>query len=384
MTDALGLWSVALAGFGAALGLFFGIALLMQRSAQNANDFLAAFCACFALLMMGDAWLIASQPRSGHWGGNALDAVFLLLPPLFYFYVATLISSVRPRLHTLLLSLLPAALCAVWFAVQLALSNKVQVDADQGQSEFMPTAYTVVFVLLAVAQLLGYCSAAFRLVSTHAKNVENSYSSLQKVNLHWVQSLIWGASAAALFWILGIVVQHPLLAMVNSALPAVMILSLGILAQRQSPVHMPLNVASMGDQVTDPMTSASAVSAKYAKSGLTEQRMQTLADQLTQFMATDKAYLEGDLTLGDLADRVGVPQHQISQVLNQHLACSFFEYINRLRVEEAKRCLKDPTFSSQTVLEVGLGAGFNSKAAFNAAFKRFTGTTPSDYRRQAL
>jgi AraC-like DNA-binding protein len=380
MTEPLGLWSVALAGFGAALGLFFGIALLMQRSAQSANDFLAAFCVCFALLMMGDVWLIALGPRGYHWSGNALDAVFLLLAPLFYFYVATLVSGVRPHPRTLLLTVLPAVLCGLWVAAQIALASKMQENAVQGQTDFMPTAYSVVFALLAVAQLIGYCSAAFHLVSRHARSAENSYSSLHKVNLRWVQALIWGAAPAAFFWVLGIVVQHPLLATVNLALPAVMMLSLGVLAQRQTPVHTQRHTPQADDLVTGSVATTTAVSTKYAKSGLTEERMQALAAQLAQFMAEDKAFLEGELTLGELAGRVGVPQHHISQVLNQHLDCSFFEYINRLRVQEAQRCLRDPAFGSQTVLEVGLAAGFNSKAAFNTAFKRITGTTPSDYR----
>jgi AraC-like DNA-binding protein len=382
MTESLGLWSVALAGFGAALGLFFGMALLMQRSAQSANDFLAAFCACFALLMMGDVWLIASGPHGHHWRANAMDAVFLLLPPLFYFYVATLVSGARPQLRSFLLSLLPAALSGLWLATQLALAGTVELNAHQGQTEFMPSAYSVAFALLAVAQLLGYCCAALRLVSRHARRAENNYSSLQKVNLRWVQALIWGAAAAAFFWVLSVVVQHPLLTALNLALPPAMMLVLGILAQRQAPLPKQLNSPLMDDVATDSVATTIAVSTKYAKSGLTEERMQMLANQLAQFMAEDKAFLEGDLTLGDLARRTGVPQHHISQVLNQHLACSFFEYINRLRVQEAQRCLRNPAFSNQTVLEVGLAAGFNSKAAFNTAFKRLTGTTPSEYRAQ--
>jgi len=62
---------------------------------------------------------------------------------------------------------------------------------------------------------------------------------------------------------------------------------------------------------------------------------------------------------------------------------SFFEYINRLRVTESQRCLADPAFDGQSILEIGLAAGFNSKAAYNAAFKRFSDTTPSQYRAQA-
>jgi AraC-like DNA-binding protein len=391
MPESLLVWNIALAGFGAALGLFFAMALWLQRSVHSANDFAAAFCACFALLMVADVGINALGLDHTHWSVNALDAPFLLLPPLFYFYVSNLVTGLRPHRPALLLALVPAALVGVWFVAQLAMTGGQPTGTADRQAEFMPAAYTIVFAFLAVAQLGGYCIAAFQLLRGHAKNVVHNYSSLRKVNLRWVQSLIWAAAAMAFFWMLGLVLQHAVWAVVNAALPPLMILALGVMAQRQMPVmalqpqavaHALPSAHATSTSPTNVASPNSPAASKYAKSGLTNERMQALADQLAQFMAIDKAFLEGELTLGQLAERMQVPQHHISQVLNQHLACSFFEYINRLRVQEAQRCLADPAFSGQTVLEVGLAAGFNSKAAFNTAFKRFTGTTPTAYRAQ--
>jgi AraC-like DNA-binding protein len=50
-------------------------------------------------------------------------------------------------------------------------------------------------------------------------------------------------------------------------------------------------------------------------------------------------------------------------------------------VEEAKELLQDPDKSAYTVLALAEEAGFNSKTAFNTAFKRFTGETPTEYRK---
>jgi AraC-like DNA-binding protein len=380
MTHPLMLWNVALAGFGAALGMFFGAALLLKRSEQIANDFLAAFCFVFSLLMIGDVVIAANGVQGNLWTNNALDWAFLLLAPLFYFYVATLVKGARPSSRALLAGFLPAAGSLLWFIVRLALKREPAMQAAATDSEFMPTAYTTAFVVVAVAQLLAYCTAAYWLVSKHARGVENYYSSVQRVNLRWVQTLIWCALIAALAWIAGIFVQHPVFAAASAALPALMILFLGVLAQQQPAVQPTVATVNAPIQQTEDQPPAAA--AKYAKSALTEDRMQAVADQLAQFMAQDKPFLEGDLTLGQLSTRTGVPQHQLSQVFSQHLRCSFFEYINRLRVEEAKRCLADTAYHGQTVLEIGLAAGFNSKAAFNAAFKRFTGTTPAAYRTQ--
>jgi AraC-like DNA-binding protein len=373
MQDTLSAWSVALSGFGAALGLFFAMALLARRPRSAADAFLAAFCAAFAVLMAGDVMVVALAPKSWVALGNAFDGVFLLLPPLFYFYVASSVRGEGPAIGALAASLLPALLSLLWFSWRVVFgAGDPASDGEVG--DFMPAAYTFSFVGVAVAQLLGYCAAAYWTVRTHARAVEQRFSSVHEFDLRWIQSMIAWAGAAALVWVAGIFIRHPAWSLFSIAMPPLMFLALGIRAQRQPPVP-PATISAASPAEPEP-------SAKYAKSGLTDERMKSLAAQLEQFMARDKAFLEGELTLGQLAERTGIPQHQLSQVLNQHLGCSFFEYVNRLRVEEAKRCLGDPAYRDQTVLELGLASGFNSKAAFNAAFKRATGLTPSEFRAQ--
>lgn len=367
MDYSLSTWSVALGGFGAALGLFFAVTLVSKRPRSVADLYLAAFCAAFALLMAGDVLVAALAPNNWIALSNAFDWVFLLLPPLFHFYVTSSVRGEGPAALPLGLSLSPALLCLLWFAGRVVLA--AGEPALRGAvPEFMPASYTLSFAAAAVAQLLGYTIAAYRTVRIHARDLEQRYSSVHQFDLRWIRALIWWAGAAALVWVAGIFVQNPAWALFSAALPPLMFLALGIQAQRQPPLP--------------PAARQSEPVAKYAKSGLTEGRIKALAEQLEQFMARDRAFLEGNLTLGELASRTGMPQHQLSQVLNQHLGCSFFDYINKLRVEEAKRCLADPAYREQTVLELGLASGFNSKAAFNAAFRRFTGLTPSEFRSQ--
>jgi AraC-like DNA-binding protein len=384
------LLALALAGCGAALGLFFAAALYASRAKQPANGFLAAFCACFAVLMVWDIVTAVFREGAPEWLNSAMDWVFLLLAPLFYFYVRALTSVGGVSRRALAWSMLPAAASLVWVALRMATSSRSASSVLSAQADFMPTAYTYAYLVAAIAQLLGYCAGAFVLARAHARRAQESYSSLQGVDLRWVQALILGAGIAALAWIVSAFVKNPLAGVLNTALPPFIVLVLGVLAQRQAP----LLVASASIAPSLPLVeipqqapSSSALRAvglsaapKYAKSGLTPERMTTLAQQLATFMAQEKAFLESDLTLDQLAARTAIAPHQLSQVFNQHMRVTFFEYINGLRVAEVKRCLSDPAFGAQSVLDIGLAAGINSKAAFNAAFKRFTGTTPSAYR----
>jgi AraC-like DNA-binding protein len=65
-------------------------------------------------------------------------------------------------------------------------------------------------------------------------------------------------------------------------------------------------------------------------------------------------------------------------VLNQELGTTFYELVNRLRIEHAKRLLMSDV--ERNVLDVALEVGFNAKSTFNTAFKRHAGMTPSEFR----
>jgi len=84
--------------------------------------------------------------------------------------------------------------------------------------------------------------------------------------------------------------------------------------------------------------------------------------------------------LSQLADRLQVPTHQVSQAINEGTNKNFYDLVNGYRVTEAKRLLVDPKNEHFTILSIGFEAGFNSKTTFNTVFKKFTQLTPTEYR----
>jgi len=122
---------------------------------------------------------------------------------------------------------------------------------------------------------------------------------------------------------------------------------------------------------------------KYSSSGLGEEQLQLISISLEKLMAKEKLYLQPELTISDLADKLKCSRHHLSQVLNDHLKCSYYDYINQLRVEEAKQLLKDPAYQQQKIASVAYDSGFNSLSTFNDVFKKITGSTPSQYKKQS-
>ena len=121
---------------------------------------------------------------------------------------------------------------------------------------------------------------------------------------------------------------------------------------------------------------------KYEQSRLTKEEKKQYLHNLEQHFEKDKPFLNPDLTISDVAAKLKIPTKYLSQVINESLQKNFYDLINSYRVEEAKKTLtKEDT--SKTVLEILYNSGFNSKSAFNTAFKKHTGYTPSQYRKQA-
>ncbi len=117
---------------------------------------------------------------------------------------------------------------------------------------------------------------------------------------------------------------------------------------------------------------------KYKQSSLKTGEKEELVARLTSVMKKDKPYLKNDLRIKDLADQVDMPTHHLSQLINEHFKCSFFDFVNQYRVADArKRIASSP---EQTLLQIAFDSGFNNKTSFVNAFKKFEGKTPSAFR----
>ena len=117
----------------------------------------------------------------------------------------------------------------------------------------------------------------------------------------------------------------------------------------------------------------------YRKSRLSPETVTSYAGLLMRHMETNKPFLDPEFNLGDLSGQLSIPRNHLSQTLNVELGVSFFDLVNRFRVEEAKRRLVDPSYGNLTIITVAFDSGFSSKASFNRIFKEATGVTPSAF-----
>jgi len=119
---------------------------------------------------------------------------------------------------------------------------------------------------------------------------------------------------------------------------------------------------------------------KYKNSGLPTSLAKKLSDDLGQLMLREQLYKENNLKLETLAEKLKSNRHFVSQVINQYYKTNFFDFINANRIDEARRLLVSD--HELNIIEIAYAVGYNNKVTFNTVFKRFTGVTPSEYRKQ--
>jgi AraC-like DNA-binding protein len=102
---------------------------------------------------------------------------------------------------------------------------------------------------------------------------------------------------------------------------------------------------------------------------------------LEKIVIQNQGYLNPNLTLDSLTEELQLSKSHLSRIINAELNTSFTDYINSLRVSEAKKLLLNSDFSNYTLIAIGLESGFNSKTTFNTVFKKLTNQTPSQFRK---
>lgn len=123
------------------------------------------------------------------------------------------------------------------------------------------------------------------------------------------------------------------------------------------------------------------VSPTAHRSAAADESSSELVRRLHDAVVSDELFRRPDLTLNELAVRVGTKRHDLSILLNRSMHTTFYEFLDRYRIPEAQRLLRERLDLS--ILDVAFACGYNSKATFNRKFKAAVGETPRAYRNRA-
>ena len=118
---------------------------------------------------------------------------------------------------------------------------------------------------------------------------------------------------------------------------------------------------------------------KYQSSSLKGLDEVKLYNRLKELVGEEALFLDPNLTLKSVADRLGTNTKYLSQVVNRYAGCNFQYFINKYRIEEAKKKIISEEYKNLTLYGIGLQCGFKNKSTFYKVFKELTELTPKDY-----
>ncbi len=218
----------------------------------------------------------------------------------------------------------------------------------------------------------------------HQHRIKSEFSYEESINLAWIKHIVYGFAFIIVisFIAYGLVSAQVIsIYQMDSSIILVNIILFFYIAYRsynQRTIY--LTNENPEPSQTGIQVGEKTVAAKETNLNTDNSEKDPRVEELITFMNKEKLFLDPELNVGDLANKLGMHSHQLSKMLNSQLNKNFFEFINDFRVEEFKKLATDPKNKHISILGLAMDAGFNSKATFNRIFKSTTGLTPSDFR----
>jgi AraC-like DNA-binding protein/effector-binding domain-containing protein len=223
-------------------------------------------------------------------------------------------------------------------------------------------------------QNIIYLSAALFLLYKYRRQIKMLYSAVEKINLSWLQTVLYGY---LLIYLIGMI-KHKIFILSGIYVDILgLMLIFGFLIFAAVIIFKGLQQPEIFSGIEQ-----NNHKRKYERSKLADEDKERYLNKLLTYMETQKPYLNSMISLKDLADQVAISPYYLSQIINECLNQNFFDFINGYRIKECKKLFMDADQNDKSILEIIYSAGFNSKSVFNPAFRKFTGMTPSQFRKQ--
>ena len=290
--------------------------------------------------------------------------------PLLYFYTRSLTNrQFRPRPRDAV-HLIPFAVQTVYAVTLFMLFSGGSSITPFYRHIYPPSPEWMVSEGVMYVLILGYIIASFVLLRKYVESLRDALSYLERISLPWLKFILYGFTALWAMW----TANYLSTVFASRYFPWLDLVTMLLF-------FITANVIIFNGLRLPELFAGIEEKPKYKDSPLTGEEKKRYVEKLLDYMTREKPYLNPALSLNDLAGALAIVPRHLSQVINEHCKQNFYDFINSYRVEEAKRHLMDDTHG-RTVLEILYEVGFNSKSAFNLAFKTQTGLTPTEFRKK--
>ncbi len=303
--------------------------------------------------------------------GIHLSNPFLIFNPLIYFYSKSLIKpGIKLKLYQLI-HVLPYLLLTIGaYVLDIRFRNIHFFSIDSS------TWFKIVFGITSVISFVGYSIPSLINIHRYRINLKNEYSTLDRqITLGWLLFvIIYYMIFMITAYTLGIIhvitheYMYSILVTFSLLMTLIYIFSFyGLLQERIYPL------VSVEEELKPE---------NYKNPRLEEEEKQKIKKELESYFVKNKPYFDSRLTITMVSQKLGMPRHKLTEVLNTEIGKNFYRFVNEYRVEEIKSMLSNPAYNHYSIEAIGYECGFNSKSAFFSVFKNLTGMTPAQYKRK--
>ena len=379
-------WIQLAAIVGALQGLILTAVLAAQRTNRTANRLLATLMATFTIYLAAGPYYAAGLIRVyPHFFAVNYQTTWVF-GPLVYLYARAASDRAWRFTRKSLVHFVPVTITTIATAPFYMLSGPEKIATWERWSVEGVSGALAYLDPFKYASGIAYSAATVLYLVRHRRDVEHSYSNIERVNLRW---LIWFSAATGGIWVL---VTGLKLAQVSTHLRdahvtlamALLVYGIGYMGLRQPEVFRyqaaELPVPEREVESAPPSSEPETLTPRYERSGLGDVEAVQLKASLLRIMEKEQPWKESELTLADLASRLDTTPHKLSEVLNSQMKQTFYDFVNGYRVREVQRRIKAGEARSLKMLALAMDAGFASKSTFNEAFKKHTSQTPSRFR----
>jgi len=347
---------------------------VVPDSNRLAKGVLAIFYVCIAIDAVCTLLLWNDQIHHGDLASYAVAYLFILASLIkgsaLYFYILVITRENFSLQLTDALHLIPILLCLLLLMVLGVNTDALRFDLDEISLAFELAIHGIWYFIKIIPVI--YAVAALWGLRWYRQQLRERYSSISEVPIDWLSYLVIGflfswvwTLAANVLGNLSSLSTAEVVGLANNYIN--FFLAIALFAYSISYVKTLIR-AGVDSQSTEAPDKTSELLLEKIRSGIEMQKL----------------YLNQSLTIEDFSNEINASYRDVSNTINKHFNTNFFEFINRYRVEEAKRMLADPAYDSLSILEILHESGFNSKSAFQRFFKRLTGVSPRAFRKNPL
>lgn len=305
------------------------------------------------------------------------DLTKITLGPLLFLYVKSLFLKEDNLVRNMIPHFIPTLLFAFGITIPTLLYTTFKIDIFS----YALKDFIFIFFRIESFYFILYLIISLQLLSKYQKLTKYKYSNLTKFDFNWIKIMLLST--------LGIISVDLVLKIYESFLGGfqwntdnVSVLAMIVLVSylayygvNQSKVLLPTFLL---ENEIEPGI--------YKKKNNTlssdkKEEFENLKNKLELIIKTEQPYLDEDLTLGKLAEQLSTTDKKLSTMLNQYLNTTFYDLINKYRVEAVKVKINLDSYKNYNLFGIASECGFKSRTSFNRVFKKETGLSPSDFKK---